>query len=60
MAYADGATRPADPALSYSAGATVAAAAIVRVSPDGAIDLYNSGSRPATITVDLTGSYYAY
>ena len=27
---------------------------------DGAIDLYNYGTRPVTVAVDLTGSYYAY
>jgi hypothetical protein len=59
-AYADGATRPADPALSYSAGQAIAGAAIVAVGKDGAIDLYNNSSKPVTITVDLTGSFYSY
>jgi hypothetical protein len=59
-AYADGTTRPADPALSYSAGQAIAGAAIVAVGKDGAIDLYNNSSKPVTITVDLTGSFYSY
>jgi hypothetical protein len=46
--------------LNYATGATVASAAIVAVGQDGAIDLYNAGSRPVTIAVDLAGSYYAY
>jgi hypothetical protein len=59
-AYPDGTARPAVTTLSYSAGAAMAGAAIVAVGPDGAIDLYNAGLRPVTLTVDLTGSYYAY
>jgi hypothetical protein len=39
---------------------TVATADIVEAGSDGAIDVYNSGSRPLTIGVDLTGSYCAY
>lgn len=59
-AYADGTTRPAVTSLSYDAAAPVANAAIVDVGPDGAIDLYNDGAAPVAVTVDLTGSYYAY
>ena len=60
MAYADGTVLPAPMNLSYAAGATIANAAIVAVGHDGAIRLYNSGSRAVTVNVDLTGSYYAY
>ena len=60
MAYADGTTLPAPMNLSYAAGATIANAAIVAMGHDGAIRLYNSGSRAVTVTVDLTGSYYAF
>jgi PKD repeat protein len=60
-AYADGTARPATvTSLSYNAGVSAASAAIVAVGPGGAIDLYNSGLRPVTLAVDLTGSYYAY
>jgi PKD repeat protein len=59
-AYADGSSRPTVTSLSYWAGATIANSDIVAVGKDGAIDLYNSGSKPVTITVDLTGSYYSY
>ena len=38
----------------------MANAAIVAVGKDGAIRLDNTGSRPVTVNVDLTGSYYAY
>jgi hypothetical protein len=60
MAYADGTALPVPVNLSYAAGATIANAAIVAVGKDGAIRLYDSGSRPVTVNVDLTGSYYAY
>ena len=59
-AYADGTTLPAAVNLSYASGATIADAAIVAVGGDGAIRLYNGGSKPVTVDVDLTGSYYAY
>jgi hypothetical protein len=58
--YADGTSRPGTTNLSYASGGPVATAAIIRVGADGAIDLYNSGPGPVTLTVDLTGSYYAY
>jgi hypothetical protein len=60
-AYADGTSRPASlTSLSYAKGETVAAADTVEVGSDGAIDLYNAGSKPLTAFVDLVGSYYAY
>jgi PKD repeat protein len=60
-AYADGTTRPASLiSLSYAKGETVANADIVEAGSDGAIDLYNGGSKPVTVTVDLGGSYYNY
>jgi hypothetical protein len=60
-AWADGTTRPGGFAsLSYAKGTTVATAAIVGVGKDGAIDLYNYGTKPALVVLDLTGSYYAY
>ena len=59
-AYADGTALPAPMNLSYATGETVANAAIVAVGKDGAIRLYNGGSKPVLLYVDLTGSYYAY
>ena len=59
-AYADGTARPDLISLSYARGAAAANAALVAVGSDGAIRLYNGGSRPVTVDVDLTGSYYAY
>jgi PKD repeat protein len=59
-AYADGTPRPVVSSLSYAPGVTVATAAIVGAGGDGAIDLYNNGTKPVTITVDLSGSYYSY
>lgn len=56
----DGTALPGLISLSYARGATVANAAIVAAGRDGAIRLYNNGAAPVTITVDLTGSYYAY
>jgi hypothetical protein len=57
-AYADGTSMPGDPSLSYAAGQANASAAIVAMGKDGATDLYNGGSKPVTLFVDLTGSYY--
>jgi PKD repeat protein len=60
-AYADGTPRPASlTSLRYNAGVNAANAAIVAVGSDGAIDVYNTGTSPVTLWVDLTGSYYAY
>jgi hypothetical protein len=60
-AYADGATRPATlTSLRYNIGGTAVVAAIVAIGADGAIVLYNGGADPVTLSVDLTGSYYAY
>lgn len=59
--YADGTPRPSALAnLSYAKGTATLTAALIAVGSDGAIDLYNAGSRPVTLAVDLTGSYYAY
>jgi len=57
-AYADGTSTPGAPSLSYAADQADANAAIVATGNDGAIDLYNGGSKPVTLFVDLTGSYY--
>jgi hypothetical protein len=59
-AYADGTALPGLISLSYAPGAAIANAAIVAVGSDGAIRLYNGGTKPVTLTVDLTGSYYGY
>jgi PKD repeat protein len=59
-AYADGTPLPFLISLSYARGVPVANASIAAVGKDGAIRLYNSGSRPVAVNVDLTGSYYAY
>ncbi len=58
--YADGTAKPPTTTLSYTAGPDIAGAAIVPLGADGAFDLYNSGSKPVTIEISLTGSYYAY
>jgi PKD repeat protein len=59
-AYADGTARPGVTSLSYVRGQTSANAAIVATGTDGAIDLYNAGTQPVTIVIDLIGSYDAY
>jgi hypothetical protein len=58
--YADGTSRPGTTNLSYASSETIATAAIIQAGADGAIDLYNSGPDPVTLTIDLTCSYYAY
>jgi hypothetical protein len=59
-AYADGTARPGVTSLSYTTGQTNANAGIVATGTDGAIDVYNNGTQPVTIVVDLIGSFYAY
>ena len=59
-AYADGTALPFLISVSYAPGVSVANASIVAVGTDGAIRLYNAGSRTVAVNVDLTGSYYAY
>jgi len=58
-AYADGTARPGVTSLSYVKGQTSTNAAIVATGKDGAIDLFNNGTQPVTLVVDLIGSYYA-
>ena len=60
IGYRDGTARPGITSLTYTAGSTAVNTAIVAVGTDGAIDLYNSGPKPVTLAVDLTGFYYAY
>jgi len=59
-AYADGTALPFLISVSYAPGGSVADGSIAAVGKDGAIRLYNAGSRPVAVNVDLTGSYYAY
>jgi hypothetical protein len=59
-AYADGTARQGITSLSYESGVTTENATVVAVGSDGAIDLDNNGTKPVTVAVDLTGSYYAY
>jgi hypothetical protein len=59
-AYADGTARPGVTSLSYAKGQTSTNVDIVATGTDGAIDLYNNGTQPVTIVVDVIGSYYAY
>jgi PKD domain/Right handed beta helix region len=58
--YPHGTSRPTARSLSYGSRATTASAAIIPVGSDGAVDLYNGGSRGVNLIVDLTGSYYQY
>ena len=55
-AYADGTALPFLISLSY-AGVSVANASIVAVGKGKAVRLYNAGSKPVTVYVDLTGCY---
>jgi PKD repeat protein len=60
VAYPDGTARPSGPSVSFGKKQAVAGQAIVKVGSDGAIDVYNAGTYPVNLTVDLDGSYYAY
>jgi len=54
-----GTARPNSPVLSYSARATAVGAAQIAVSSSGSFNLYNTGTRSVTVTITLTGAYYA-
>jgi prepilin-type processing-associated H-X9-DG protein len=60
VGWADGHSRPAAASLRYTPGGAAAAAALIPVGADGAIDLYNSGPSAITLIVDLTGGYCRY
>ncbi|SCF92178.1 hypothetical protein GA0115258_117566 [Streptomyces sp. LamerLS-31b] len=53
--YTDGTTRPGTSTVTFGAGRTVSNEATVKVTPTGAIDLYNSGSGPVTVNVATLG-----
>ncbi|MGL5825494.1 MAG: hypothetical protein ACRCYU_11880 [Nocardioides sp.] len=57
-AHPDGTTRPGVSNLNFAAGETVANAAIVKVSPGGAIKVYNS-TGSVHVLADVTGFYTA-
>jgi hypothetical protein len=59
-AYPDGAAVPLASSLSYRAAHTVANTAVTPLGADGAIDLYNGGTAPVDVVVDLSGFYYGY
>ncbi len=58
-AYQAGIARPGTRTLSYSAHEASAGMAFIPVR-SGAIQLYNSGSRPVAVSVNMTGCYYHY
>lgn len=60
VGWADMAARPNATSLTYSAGASAAAAGIIPVGADGVIDLYNGGLSTVNLIIDLTGAYYQY
>ncbi|MGL4745930.1 MAG: RHS repeat-associated core domain-containing protein, partial [Dermatophilaceae bacterium] len=57
-AHPDGTTRPGVSNLNFATGETVANAAIVKVSPSGAIKIYNS-TGSVHVLADVTGFYTA-
>jgi hypothetical protein len=59
-AYADGTSRPGVSSLGYTKGQTTAGEATTAVGEDGAIDLYNVGSKPVTVSVDLSGTFFSF
>jgi hypothetical protein len=55
IAYPDGTSRPNASSLNYVAGQAVANMSIMPVGADGAIEVYNGGSQPVDLIVDLNG-----
>ncbi|CAL2056119.1 PKD domain-containing protein [Streptomyces murinus] len=53
--YTDGTTRPGTSTVGFGPGRTVSNEATVKVTPTGAIDLYNSSSGPVTVNVATLG-----
>ncbi len=58
--YPDSATVPTASSLNYPATHTVANSAVTPLPSDGAIDIYNGGTSPVDVLVDLSGYYYGY
>jgi hypothetical protein len=58
--YAAGKTRPSLPTLTYATGHAVANMAITPLGTKGAITIYNGGTKPVDILVELDGTYFAY
>jgi hypothetical protein len=58
--YPDGGSAGGTSSLNYAAGSTVANTAVPMVGADGAVDVFNGGSTPVDVIVDLYGAYYAY
>ncbi|MGV9353593.1 PKD domain-containing protein [Streptomyces misionensis] len=53
--YPDGTARPGTSTVGFEPGRTVANEATVRVTPTGAIDVYNGSSGPVTVNVATLG-----
>ncbi len=53
--YTDGTTRPGTSTVGFEPGRTVSNEATVKVTPTGAIDLYNGSSGPVTVNVATLG-----
>lgn len=58
--YPDGSALPTASSLNYRFGHTVANAAVTPLGADGAIDVYNGGSSPVDVVIDLSGYYCVY
>jgi hypothetical protein len=58
--YPDSATVPTASSLNYPATRTVANSAVTPLPSDGAIDIYNGGTSPVDVLIDLSGYYYGY
>jgi hypothetical protein len=58
--YPDGASRPTASSLNYVVGGSVANMSIMSLGSNGAVRIYNGGSKPIDVIVDLVGSQYTY
>lgn len=58
--FPDTTPRPTASTLNYLATRTTANEAVVPLGADGTIEVYNGGSSPVDVAIDLSGYYYSY
>jgi hypothetical protein len=58
--YPDGVARPTASSVNYVSGRSVANMSVMPLGSNGAIDIYNGGSKPVDVIVDLNGTYFVY
>jgi len=60
IVYPHGHNRPTASSINFTANTSVANATIMRLGSNNSIDIYNGGSHPVDVLVDLEGTYFTY